>query len=79
MDLKKRLTLALASGLPVAALAVYYMVGTPQIAQAACGSQQCEYASQCYDHGACTQSVCSTGSGQKCNGTNGTWGSCSGC
>jgi hypothetical protein len=74
MELKKRLTLALASGLPVAALAVYYMVGTPQIAQASCGSGECEYASGCYSEGACVRPGCDSGSAQKC-GVNG-WGNC---
>lgn len=74
MDKIEQITLLLTSSLPIAALATFTLA-TP--AWATCGSNQCTYASQCYDPGACVSNACESGKGQKCSSSG--WSTCGEC
>ena len=69
---KAKLTFSMA--LPIIAFAAY--IGwAPQSAAAACASDQCTYADQCYGDGACVKASCaSPNCGQQCR--SGSWGNC---
>jgi hypothetical protein len=77
MDKTNKVKVTLALALPVLAFATY-MAFAPNGA-IACGSNECNYASQCYGNGACVSATCSSPQcGQSCN--SGTWSECtSGC
>ena len=82
MDLEKRTSkapdrsvVAVTTALPLAALAAYFVLAPGVSPAHAAGS--CLYEGKSYSEGACVQSVCTTGEGQKCE--NGSWSSCQTC
>ena len=76
MSIKENTTMGLSIVMVmIAAMALVF--GEPKPAFADCAGSSCEFASQCYSHGACAQLDCGSGKGQLC--WHASWGQCETC
>lgn len=77
MNPKQRATFGVTFTMVTLALSAF-LLGAPSPAIADCSNpNSCEFANQCYSHGACPRLDCTSGQGQVCH--HGSWLGCDTC